>query len=151
MQPQLSKKTKMCKSLDIQIQQSNTYTFWPTGFMRRKYTRKTLRSSIFWGLWMTVRVFTRCWRSATRKKVNLWKLLSWLMKHAVVLHTITHRFQTINTITLSRSYIRTTALILKSFELSSQSLFILFCFLSIFLNAIYIRKFTDFYYLAFLF
>lgn len=41
--------------------------------------------------------------------------------------------------------------ILKSFELSSQSLFILFCFLSIFLNAIYIRKFTDFYYLAFLF
>lgn len=41
--------------------------------------------------------------------------------------------------------------ILKSFELSSQSLFILFCFLSVFLNAIYIRKFTDFYYLAFLF
>jgi hypothetical protein len=40
---------------------------------------------------------------------------------------------------------------LKSFELSSQSLFIFFCFSSIFLNALFIRKYTDFYFLAFLF
>lgn len=40
---------------------------------------------------------------------------------------------------------------LKSFQLSSQSLFIFFCFSSIFLNAIFIRKYTDFYFLAFLF
>lgn len=40
---------------------------------------------------------------------------------------------------------------LKSLELSSQSLFIFFCFTSIFLNAVFIRKFTDFYFLAFLF
>ena len=40
---------------------------------------------------------------------------------------------------------------IKSLELSSQYLFIFFCFTSIFLNAVFIKKFTDFYFLAFLF
>ena len=41
--------------------------------------------------------------------------------------------------------------ILKSLQFNSQSLLIFFCFTSIFLNAIYFRKYTDYYFLAFLF
>ncbi len=40
--------------------------------------------------------------------------------------------------------------VLKSLKLNSQSLLIFFCFVSIFLNAIYIRKYTKYFFLAFL-
>lgn len=40
--------------------------------------------------------------------------------------------------------------VLKSLNLNSQSLFIFFCFSSVFINAIYFRKYTEYFFLAFM-